>query len=147
MRFRFLLILLFSFLVSPLYAGSCTWSWTATITDEDRYNSAGKKLLTLGQVLAQDRYLYWVQQLPDQIDKIKSDNYWVPKGIEKTAKFYSKRNRQILTEIQESAFNILQSDREQFWNCPKAKIHVVKSGWDCDAEATSYVDIDVTSCE
>lgn len=132
---------------APLYAGSCTWSWHATITDEDRFNSAGKKLLTLGQVLAQDRYLYWVQLLPNQIDKIKSNKYWKPEGIEDSATFYFQPYRQILTEIPEPAFNILNSDRDMFWNCAKAEIHVVKSGWDCDAEATDSVDIKVTNCE
>lgn len=145
---RFLVAAIIFLLLGPaqLHAGSCTWSWHATITDEDRFNSAGKKLLTLGQVLAQDRYLYWVQRLPNQIDKIKSNKFWRPEGIENNDTFYFQPYRQILTEIPKPAFNILHSDRDRFWNCAKAEIHVVKSGSDCDAEATDYVDIDVTNC-
>jgi hypothetical protein len=147
--FNFFVIAIFSLLVTSTQclAGSCTWVWQATIDDEDRFNSAGTKLSTIGQVLAQDRYRYWVELLPDQVEKIQAEAYWEPENLEgNNAIFHYKPYRRSLTEIFESKFNISQADRDIFWTCPKVEVKIRKEGWDCDAEATSSVDITVVEC-
>ena len=58
---RILLITLLISITTPAFAGWCERSWTATITDEVRVNSNGKKLMTIGQVLSQERYHFYIQ--------------------------------------------------------------------------------------
>ena len=68
-------ILLYS---KSVKAGSCDLNWRATITDEVRVNSQGKRLTTIGQVLAQERYKYWGNsRIPD------SRSFFMIKEIEK----------------------------------------------------------------
>ena len=131
---------------SQVHAGSCLWMWTANITDEDRFNSAGDKLSSFGQVLAQERYRFWLRLLPAQGQKIRSDDFWKPDGLVGNSTFHYKGNRKILTEIPKSVFNISKSDREKFWACAEVKVHIEKEGWDCDAEATTSVDMTVLDC-
>ena len=50
---REILIALLVTLATQVQSGSCQWNWKPTITDEVRVNSQGKRLTTIGQVLAQ----------------------------------------------------------------------------------------------
>ena len=135
-----LLAFLFICLASICNAGSCEWSWTANISEEVRVNSKGKKLSSLGQVLAQERYIFWANFLPDQIDKIRGDTYWTPELSGKNT-FHYKGNRQILADIPEEKFVISDRVRKAFWTCSNIEVRVKKSGWDCDANATGEVTI------
>ena len=44
-------------------------------------------------------------------------------------------------QIPEDIFNISDLARDAFWNCPKIKFQVDKYGHDCDAKATSAVNM------
>jgi hypothetical protein len=138
---RILFITLLISAITPAYAGWCERSWTATITDEVRVNSNGKKLMTIGQVLSQERYHFYIQLMPDQIDKIRGEEYWQPTGYPLNDVYYLKEYRRILTEISGEKFKLSDKVRKAFWECPKIDVSVVKTGGDCQAEATSSVEI------
>lgn len=127
-------------------AGSCTWSWTATITDDVRRNSQGVQLNTIGQVLAQERLAFWLDLLPEWSDSITGSEYWEP-PLRGNNTFHYKGYRDILTQIPRDKFDISDPLREAFWVCPSIEVRIRKEGWDCDAESTHSVTITSQSAD
>jgi len=121
-------ILLYS---KSVKAGSCDLNWRATITDEVRVNSQGKRLTTIGQVLAQERYKYWGNsRIPDS-----------------RSFFHDKRNREGITHIPASRFDISERVRSALWECSRLEVLADLRGYDCDETAVDVISIVPTSSD
>jgi len=148
---RIILIVLLMTLASKAHSGFCQNKWYATITDEVRVNSKGERLTTIGQVLAQERYKYWIDNYPHLKEQIEGKVWWDgPKarvllytadGHNPNPTFHYKGNRDELTKISGNKFYISTKERKAFWECSKIRFKIIKSGLDCEADATNRVEM------
>ena len=139
---RILLTVLLMTLASKAHSGFCKNKWYATITDEVRVNSKGERLTTIGQVLAQERYKYWIDKYPNLKEQIDGEAWWEgPSNSETRNIFHFKRNREELTKITGNKFYISTKERKAFWECSKIRFKIIKSGFDCEADATDRVEM------
>jgi len=139
---RIILIVLLMTLASKAHSGFCQNKWYATITDEVRVNSKGERLTTIGQVLAQERYKYWIDNYPHLKEQIEGKVWW--DGPSKSGRnniFHFKSNRDELTKISGNKFYISTKERKAFWECSKIRFKIIKSGLDCEADATNRVEM------